>query len=139
VDRRALPAPDLGSARGDAYEPPQGEIEETLAAIWGQLLPVERVGREDDFFELGGHSLLATQMILRVRDSLFAGASMKDVFNYPTLKQFAERLDELRSEQLLVRLAASGEEVESLLGRLSTMSESEARECIRKLDTGVSP
>jgi acyl-coenzyme A synthetase/AMP-(fatty) acid ligase len=139
VDRRALPAPRLGTPIGNAYEPPQGEVEETLAAIWGKLLGIERVGRNDGFFELGGHSLLATQMILRVRDSLFAGASMKDVFNHPTLRQFAERLDELRSEQLLVGLTASGEEVESLLGRLSAMSESEARECIRKLNTGVIP
>lgn len=140
VDRRALPAPDPAAAVDrPTHEPPQGDLEEALAAIWAQLLSVERVGRDDDFFALGGHSLLATQMILRVRDSLFTGATMKDVFDHPALRRFAERLEELRSEQLLARLTAGGEAVESLLERLSGMSESEARECIRQLNTGVSP
>ncbi|MGH8294724.1 MAG: amino acid adenylation domain-containing protein [Steroidobacteraceae bacterium] len=139
VDRHALPAPESAADCGLSHEPPEGGVEETLAAIWEQLLPVERVGRDDDFFELGGHSLLATQMILRVRDSLVTSISMKDIFNYPTLRRFAERLEELRSEQLLVRLAASGQNIDSLLERWSAMSESEARECIRQLNTGLSP
>ncbi|KQB61349.1 MULTISPECIES: amino acid adenylation domain-containing protein, partial [Acidovorax] len=57
VDRKALPAPEF--ANRAQYEPPQGDVEETLAAIWAEVLRVERVGRHDNFFELGGHSLLA--------------------------------------------------------------------------------
>ena len=59
LDRKALPAPE-GDAYGErGYEAPQGEIERKLAAIWAEVLKVERVGRHDNFFELGGHSLLA--------------------------------------------------------------------------------
>ncbi len=50
-----------------AYEAPRGETEEALAAVWAQVLGVERVGREDNFFELGGHSLLAIQLLERIR------------------------------------------------------------------------
>ncbi|NAY68404.1 non-ribosomal peptide synthetase, partial [Burkholderia pseudomallei] len=55
LDRRALPAPaDDAYARAE-YEAPQGAKEEALAAIWRELLHVERVSRHDNFFELGGH------------------------------------------------------------------------------------
>src|SRR6185312_10991983 len=57
LDRRALPAPELGAYGSREYAAPQGEIEGILAGIWQSLLRVERVGRNNNFFELGGHSL----------------------------------------------------------------------------------
>ncbi|HET7867921.1 MAG TPA: amino acid adenylation domain-containing protein, partial [Burkholderiaceae bacterium] len=59
LDRKALPAPEGSAFGAAAFEPPPGEIETTLAALWCELLGLERVGRADHFFELGGHSLLA--------------------------------------------------------------------------------
>ena len=67
LDRKALPPPDDEAFARAVYEPPQGEVEETLAAIWADLLGLDRVGRHDNFFELGGHSLLAVQLIERMR------------------------------------------------------------------------
>ncbi|MBO1257116.1 AMP-binding protein, partial [Alteromonas sp. 5E99-2] len=46
---------------------PKGEIEETLAAIWCDILKLERVSRHDNFFELGGDSILALQVVARAR------------------------------------------------------------------------
>ncbi|MDR0279222.1 MAG: amino acid adenylation domain-containing protein [Paucimonas sp.] len=67
LDRRALPAADEAAKVRRVHEAPQGEIEQRLAALWAELLQVERVGRQDHFFELGGHSLLAVQLIERMR------------------------------------------------------------------------
>jgi len=58
LDRSALPAPVASACRTRAYEPPQSELEVMLAAVWTDVLNVDRVGRHDDFFELGGHSLI---------------------------------------------------------------------------------
>ncbi|HEU4455528.1 MAG TPA: non-ribosomal peptide synthetase, partial [Longimicrobium sp.] len=65
VDRRALPAPEW--TREDTYVAPRTETEATLAAIFAEVLGIERVGVDDDFFHMGGHSLLATQVVSRVR------------------------------------------------------------------------
>ena len=67
LDRKALPAPDASALLQRTYQAPEGHIEQALAAIWAELLHVERVGRNDHFFELGGHSLLAIELIERVR------------------------------------------------------------------------
>src|SRR6202021_4071787 len=67
LDRRALPAPDGSAFASRAYEPPMGEVEESLANIWCEVLAIERVGRHDNFFELGGHSLLVVRVIERMR------------------------------------------------------------------------
>ena len=80
LDRKALPAPEATALSVREYEAPQGEIEEALAAIWQELLRVERVGRHDNFFELGGHSLLAVQLISRIRATLGVELPLRELF-----------------------------------------------------------
>ncbi len=92
LDRRALPAPDDDALAHQAYELPQGELETALAAIWAQLLGVERVGRHGSFFALGGHSLLAVRLMNRVR-GLGADVPFTALFASPTLAGFASALE----------------------------------------------
>ncbi|MCO2445893.1 amino acid adenylation domain-containing protein, partial [Pseudomonas aeruginosa] len=56
LDRQALPQPDASLSQ-QAYRAPGSELEQRIAAIWAEILGVERVGLDDNFFELGGHSL----------------------------------------------------------------------------------
>ena len=67
VDRKALPAPDIGAQVAPQYVAPRTPAEETLCRIWAEVLGIERAGIEDNFFELGGHSLLAVTLIERMR------------------------------------------------------------------------
>jgi amino acid adenylation domain-containing protein/thioester reductase-like protein len=101
LDRRALPAPELGVGSNREYEPPQGKIEQALAAIWQELLQIERVGREDNFFELGGHSLLVVRMLERLRRVGMA-AEVGSVFRTPTLVALARSLEHDLGEGFLV-------------------------------------
>jgi arthrofactin-type cyclic lipopeptide synthetase C len=89
LDRRALPAPGLEAYASRRYEVPQGETEELLAAIWQQLLHVERVGRYDNFFELGGNSLMAIQLIARIANRYSIHCAVQTVFRNPTVQQMA--------------------------------------------------
>src|SRR5260370_16277048 len=63
LDRRALPTPSFSPATATGYTPPRTGAERTLAAIWAEVLGVERVGIHDNFFELGGDSILSIQAV----------------------------------------------------------------------------
>ncbi|MEE4150888.1 syringopeptin non-ribosomal peptide synthetase SypC, partial [Pseudomonas viridiflava] len=88
LDRKALPAPDSDALINRDYEAPKGESETQIAAIWQDLLGVERIGRHDNFFELGGHSLLAVSLIGRMRQ-LGLSTDIKVLFSQPTLAALA--------------------------------------------------
>ncbi|MFJ4349155.1 amino acid adenylation domain-containing protein [Pseudomonas sp. NPDC089401] len=88
LDRRALPAADATAKVRQQHEAPQGETEQRLAALWAELLQVERVGRQDHFFELGGHSLLAVQLIERMRQQGLQ-ADVQVLFGQSTLASLA--------------------------------------------------
>ena len=64
LDKQALPSPDPVDL---SYDPPQGDIETTLAEVWAEVIGCERVGRNDNFFELGGDSILSLQIVARSR------------------------------------------------------------------------
>ena len=87
LDRTALPDP-VFDAVGTGYLPPRTPAEETLAAIWAEVLGIERVGIQDNFFELGGDSILTIQVVSRARQ---AGLALlpRDVFRAPTVAALA--------------------------------------------------
>ncbi|NKE60128.1 amino acid adenylation domain-containing protein [Lentzea sp. PSKA42] len=87
VDRRGLPDPDPEVVIG-AYVAPRTAIEETLAAVWSQVLGVERVGVHDNFFELGGDSILSLQIVARSR-AAGLGIDVADVFAHQTIAELA--------------------------------------------------
>jgi len=89
VDRRALLARGPGfAARGD-YVAPRTPVEESLAAIWAEVLKVPRVGVADDFFALGGQSLLATQVISRIREVFKVEVPVRLLFQHPQVAGLA--------------------------------------------------
>jgi amino acid adenylation domain-containing protein/non-ribosomal peptide synthase protein (TIGR01720 family) len=85
VDRAALPEPDRARpAEARAFVPPRTPEEERLAAVWTEVLGVERVGAEDDFFALGGDSILGIRLVARAAQE---GLHLepRQVFEHPTL------------------------------------------------------
>ncbi|MFL5386105.1 MAG: condensation domain-containing protein, partial [Longimicrobiaceae bacterium] len=101
LDRKALPAPELGSAE-EKYVAPRTPVEEVLAGIWAEVLRLERVGVEESFFDLGGHSLLATRVVSRVRDVFAIELPLRALFDGPTVAELAVRVEEMRRAGLPV-------------------------------------
>ena len=93
TDRRALPAPPAQPDGGTRYVPPRPGAEELLAAIWAEVLGVERVGARDNFFALGGDSILSIQIVSRARAAGLA-LTTKDVFRHQSVAELALRVGE---------------------------------------------
>jgi acyl-coenzyme A synthetase/AMP-(fatty) acid ligase/acyl carrier protein len=87
LDRKALPGPDEAAYRVRGYEAPVGEMEQTLAGIWAEMLKVERVGRHDNFFALGGHSMGAIRLVNQVRQKLGVNLAVRTLFEAPTVAE----------------------------------------------------
>ncbi|OKO50208.1 non-ribosomal peptide synthetase [Pseudomonas sp. BTN1] len=93
LDRKALPALEIGQLHNQDYVAPRTELETTLAGIWAEVLKVERVGVQDNFFELGGHSLLATQIASRVQKTLQRDVPLRAMFECSTVAELAEYIE----------------------------------------------
>ncbi|WP_024616033.1 non-ribosomal peptide synthase/polyketide synthase [Pseudomonas kilonensis] len=91
LDRKALPLPDAQQLLR-AYVAPEGALEQGIAAIWQDVLKLERVGRDDNFFELGGHSLLATQATARLQMQQGAAVPLDLLFSTTSLADYAAQL-----------------------------------------------
>jgi amino acid adenylation domain-containing protein len=95
LDRRALPGPTDAAekSKGD-FVAPKTPLEEKVAAIWRQLLNLERVSSTDNFFDLGGHSLLGLRLVNQLREMLGGNVPFTIIFEAPTVAEMAKALDE---------------------------------------------
>jgi len=105
VDRRVLPPPELSAYASRQYEAPQGEREEFLAAVWKELLGVQRVGRNDNFFELGGHSLLVLKALFRINQAFGTALKASDAYACPSVRELAMRINGDKTQDNFVDLS----------------------------------
>ena len=102
VDIDALPMPSWDRPELDVdYKAPQTEIEKIIAALWQELLRLEKVGINDNFFDLGGHSLLLTQVHTRLSEKVENNKELTivDLFRYPTIHSLAKYIEEDEKQQ----------------------------------------
>ncbi|MFM9377482.1 amino acid adenylation domain-containing protein [Gordonia sp. VNK21] len=92
LDRRALPEPVV-AGRAE-YVAPEGRTEELLAGIVCEVLALDRVSAIESVFDLGGNSLLAARIIARAGEALGADLNLRDLFEAPTIREFAVRAEQ---------------------------------------------
>lgn len=93
LNRLALPRPTRTVS--DEKDPknftsPRNSVEQKIAAIWMDLLKLDRVGVHDDFFDLGGHSLMSVRMFARIERDLGVRLPYTSLFHATTIAQIAE-------------------------------------------------
>jgi amino acid adenylation domain-containing protein len=86
LDRKALPGPELKVGHG--FTAPGDEIEKKLAAIWSEVLDLEKekISMNDNFFHLGGHSLKATIMADIIYKELKVKIPLAQIFTTPFIR-----------------------------------------------------
>ncbi len=97
LDRKKLPVPDEAAFSRDEYVAPRTPDEETLAAIWSELLGVEQVGARDDFFALGGQSLLAIRLVAEIERAFGVRIPLRQIFLGPTVSELVAEIQRRRS------------------------------------------
>ncbi len=98
IDRGALPDPEYRSEA--IFVAPRTATEETLAAIWREMLGLKQVGIYDNFFDLGGHSLLAMQIISRIRQICQIELPLRSLFEYPNIIALSAMVAQARQATL---------------------------------------
>ncbi|WP_408637760.1 amino acid adenylation domain-containing protein [Nocardia bovistercoris] len=89
LDRKALPAPEF-TAR--AFRAPVTPMQKTVAAVFEEVLGLDRVGLDDDFFALGGTSLVASKVVAQLRRLTDIEVRVQWFFLAPTVQALGDRL-----------------------------------------------
>jgi amino acid adenylation domain-containing protein len=142
VDRKALPAPEEHHRPEETpWIAPRNPVETRLAAIWSELLGVEKVGVLDDFFALGGDSIQGALLVNRLQRELDAVIYVMALFDAPTVAQLADWLEERYGDALAaagwIERAADAPEAAGPPDALTEAAEAEA--LVRYLATRFSP
>jgi amino acid adenylation domain-containing protein len=90
LDLNTFPGVDGFRSKARMFVEPRTQIEQTISAIWRNVLGMDRIGVMDNFFDLGGHSLLLVRVLNRLRSSFELDISVVDLFRYPTVSSLAE-------------------------------------------------
>ncbi len=117
-----------------AYTAPRNQLEQQIAAIWCDLLGVERAGIHDNFFDLGGYSLLLLRFQNRLREELHQELSMVELYQAPTISALANALQQGK-EAAHTPLQQSQPLQESIALQKSNMSKQ--REKLKNLRTSA--
>jgi tyrocidine synthetase III len=115
VDRKALPEPDIAN-KDKQYSPPVTDVEIKLANIWSQVLGIQEdlIGIDQDFFQSGGHSLKAGLVVSKVHKEFELDLEIEDVFEYPTIRELAQRMTVARKNRFSSITPAGSQDYYSL-------------------------
>jgi natural product biosynthesis luciferase-like monooxygenase protein len=93
IDRKALPAPSRETTVVVAAEArPDSTLEQTIAAIWCEVLELSAVGIDTNFADVGGHSLAMVRVLGRLLERVSPDVKLVDLFRFTTIRSLAKFL-----------------------------------------------
>ncbi len=98
IDRKALPHLEGRKSHLESYEGPTNELEEQIAAIWREVLNLDKIGINDSFFDLGGQSIQAVRVQIELEDRGFPMDGL-NIVEHNTIKALATHMEQLTKSQ----------------------------------------
>lgn len=98
INRRSLPLPQQNIQTGNEYIEARTSMEKTLLPIWQDVLGVNKISVKDSFFDIGGNSLRATKLAYKINQSLNIRVSVRNVFEWQTMEQMAQFIDQMEKQ-----------------------------------------
>lgn len=87
LNRAALPAPEPSVTESDHKSSiPATGLQQKVAAVFRNVLRMERVGLDDNFFDMGAHSLQIVKVHSELNQSIDANIPLISFFQYPTIR-----------------------------------------------------
>ncbi|WP_072681199.1 non-ribosomal peptide synthetase [Rhodococcoides corynebacterioides] len=98
VDEARLPEVDVGlSPTADDVPDARSTTVDLVQSVFADLLGTPTVGYDSSFFDLGGSSLVATKAVARLNAAGLGRLRVADIFDAPTPRTLAHRLDAARN------------------------------------------
>ncbi len=100
VDYRSLPAPD--SVRLDReieHKAPETDIERIIAAIWQDVLYLDKASTTENFFEAGGNSISIVLLNNKLREIFGREIPVAEMFKRTTIRDLAQYFSHESSEE----------------------------------------
>jgi amino acid adenylation domain-containing protein len=105
IDRNALPPPGRALAGESPGSSTFVGMEQSIAAIWEEVLGIKNPGPHESFFDLGGHSLQVVEVQNRLHASLGLDLPVLKLFQYPTIRSLADFISsESKEETFLTKI-----------------------------------
>ncbi|NCT99625.1 MAG: amino acid adenylation domain-containing protein [Comamonadaceae bacterium] len=94
VDRKALPVPEAAapSEADEVAEALMSPVQRQVAALWREILKIDRVGLHANFFDIGGHSLLLVRLQAALKREFGQEIALVELFQRTTVAAQAQRL-----------------------------------------------
>lgn len=111
IDRKALL--EYKKNKKLDYTEPRTEDEKIVAAIWKEVLNVDKIDIFSTFFEMGGHSIRAVKLMVEMEKHTGKRFPLTILFEYSTIEKFAKLLnkDSKIHSDCLVPIKPSGNKV----------------------------
>lgn len=97
VDRQKLETL-VEAIEDDTSESSNGDsvtVQQRISTMWQELLAMDGISPEANFFELGGDSMTAIRLLRRLREELHPEVKLDDVYEFPSISQLSNRVEQL--------------------------------------------